>query len=148
MKHQIGVCSICGGAVTKYFGGMGGGESIPTCEACGAVRDTSNVCNVPNAYAPVIPMRQIIAGGGGNSGGSGGNRGGSTEPCCGRPESCENYYCRLKEEYDNKPLAFTQGELRAWNGLTFADYPDDKFPSKEFRDGAIWAEQLLKERNK
>ena len=35
-----------------------------------------------------------------------------------------------------------------WKGLTFEDCPDEKFPNKDFREGALWAENILREKNK
>ena len=31
--------------------------------------------------------------------------------------------------------------------LFFADYPDEEFPNIDFRRGALWAQEKLKERN-
>jgi hypothetical protein len=146
MNQQIGTCSICGGAVTKFFGTGGGGIYPPkaTCQNCGAVQD-NGYDNYGVKY-PVVPMKRYevqVGGGGAGSGGGGGD-----EPCCATPQVCKKKYCSLKKAYDSKPQEFKQGEVRPWNGLTFSDCPDDKFPNKDFRGGALWAEQLLKERNK
>jgi len=77
MNQRIGTCSLCGGAVTTYFGAYGGvTPPNPSCEGCGAIYG-----NHHNQYAgcyPILPMQPktlpikigYIELGGGGGGGS------------------------------------------------------------------------------
>ena len=48
---------------------------------------------------------------------------------------------------ENGKLSIGEISQRKWVGLTFKDLPDEKFGNLDFRRGALWAEDKLKEKN-
>ena len=48
---------------------------------------------------------------------------------------------------ENGKLSIGEISQREWIGLTFKDLPDEKFGNLDFRRGALWAEDKLKEKN-
>ena len=68
MNQRIGTCSLCGGAVTQYFGAWGGsGSPQASCEGCGAIHNKQH--SQYGAAYPTLPMRPLLSGSGGGSGG-------------------------------------------------------------------------------